>query len=232
MVCPEKTIPKCTKVILCDIAGTTTSIEFIKDVLFKFASDNIQSFLELNWNKEEVQHALKLLSNKSTKLEEAVEMVKEKTNKNEMNEGLKVLQGLLYQKGYEKDIRAHVFPDVFPCFQIWSKKFKIAIYSTGSVESQKLLFANTIEGNLSEFIDSYFDLLVGSKTDSCSYSHIAKNLNVQPQNILFLTDSIAEVKAAEKAGCQSFLVVRSASQSKVTDSSLNIISSFDELKIE
>lgn len=76
------------------------------------------------------------------------------------------------------------------CFENWSKDHKIAIYSTGSVESQKLLFTHSTEGDLSAHIINYFDQSVGLKTEASSYVKIAEKLEVKPEEILFLSDDV------------------------------------------
>lgn len=46
------------KVILCDIEGTTTDIQFVKDVLFPYARDNCREFLIQRFEESEIQEII------------------------------------------------------------------------------------------------------------------------------------------------------------------------------
>ncbi|MEL6463241.1 MAG: acireductone synthase [Cyanobacteria bacterium J06621_15] len=91
---------------------------------------------------------------------------------------LKTLQGLIWREGYDKgELKAHVYPD--------------AVYSSGSIAAQKLLFGNTSAGDLTSLFSAYFDTTTGSKKESESYTI--------PQEILFLSNSSQELIAASEA---------------------------------
>lgn len=83
-----------------------------------------------------------------------------------------------------------VFSDVAEALEKWTKTYKIAIYSTGSVDSQKLLFANTVNGDLTAHISNYYDQKVGSKTESDSYKKVAEDLGFKPEEVIFVTDDV------------------------------------------
>jgi enolase-phosphatase E1 len=122
--------------------------------------------------------------------------------------GLKVLQGLIWDEGYRRgDLHGVVFDTVVPAMRRCRAAGKrIAIYSSGSVLAQKLLFSTTPDGNLTTMIDGFFDTGVGAKVEPASYSRIASLLGVAPGEILFLTDATAEVTAARAAGVQAVIV--------------------------
>lgn len=50
---------------------------------------------------------------------------------------------------------------------------KIAIFSSGSIHAQKLLFGYSVEGDLTGLIDGYFDTTTGGKREPESYLRIA-----------------------------------------------------------
>jgi len=82
-----------------------------------------------------------------------------------------------------------VYEDVPEAFQTWcSAGLKIAVYSSGSVAAQKLIFGHSIAGNLQPHLSAHFDTHVGHKQKQQSYDNIAKLLKEEPQEILFLTD--------------------------------------------
>jgi enolase-phosphatase E1 len=83
-----------------------------------------------------------------------------------------------------------------------------AIFSSGSVLAEKLLFANTPAGDLTPYISRFCDTTTGSKTDSHSYQEIAKILQRLPSEIVFISDVITELDAAKSAGTQALLCLR------------------------
>ncbi|XP_030374988.1 enolase-phosphatase E1 isoform X2 [Scaptodrosophila lebanonensis] len=123
---------------------------------------------------------------------------------------LKTLQGLIWAKGYTAgQLKGHVYEDVPVTFQSWREAgLIIAVYSSGSVAAQKLIFGHSIAGNLLPHISAHFDTHVGHKQQEESYTNIAKALNVPPEEVLFLTDVVGEAAAARAAGMQSVILQR------------------------
>lgn len=74
---------------------------------------------------------------------------------------------------------------------LWANGKRVCVYSTGSVQSQQLLFTHSTEGDLSSHITEYFDQSVGLKTDAESYKTIVEKLQCKPDEVVFLTDSVA-----------------------------------------
>jgi enolase-phosphatase E1 len=122
---------------------------------------------------------------------------------------LKSLQGKIWKAGFESgELKGTLFDDVAEAFRRWAATGKVAIYSSGSVEAQKLLFGHTDYGDLTPMIAGYFDTRTGPKTEAASYAAIAEAMEVAHEEVLFLSDSIRELDTAREAGCQSRLVVR------------------------
>ncbi|CAH2000660.1 unnamed protein product [Acanthoscelides obtectus] len=231
---PAITFEKCTVIVL-DVAGTTSSNSFIKDTLSPYVTKQGEEFLKEKWEDETVKAAVKQLKDDISDAEGAFKLLKELTEKEDSNEGLKTLQGLICKKGYESgDLKGHVFADVPAALESWSKARKVAIYSTGSVESQKQLFSHTVEGDLSKHISKYFDQSTGSKTESSSYEKVAKELETKAEEVLFITDSAEEGKAAKTAGMHVALVKREGNESLPEDAAkeFTVISSFKEISFE
>ena len=84
----------------------------------------------------------------------------------------------------------------------------VGIYSTGSVQAQKLLFQYSVAGDLTPYFSHYFDTNVGGKKESNSYRTIAQQLQLPAESILFLSDVEAELDAAAEAGLQVTQLVR------------------------
>ena len=105
----------------------------------------------------------------------------------------------------------------------------IAIYSSGSVLAQRLLFENTEAGDLTRYISNYFDTNVGGKKEKESYARIATKLNLSSSKILFISDVIAELDAARAAGMQTILSVRPGNAPPTNEPAHPIIHSFEIL---
>ena len=124
--------------------------------------------------------------------------------------GLKLLQGLIWKEGYESGrLRGQVFADVPPAFAAWRRAgVRLRIFSSGSVLAQRLLFSTTPEGDLTVFLEGFHDLATGPKHEPASYRAIAAAFALGPEEVLFLSDSTAELDAAAAAGLETRLAVR------------------------
>lgn len=217
-----------------DIEGTTTSLRFIKDVLFPYIKRHVAKYLRERWHSEEVIATLARLirqeerdtkdglhppkiwklteTNDLTKIiDSIVSNVIWQMDSKRHNTALKQLQILVWVYGYENnELQGHVYEDVPVSFRKWrSMGIRLFAYSTGMAVAQQLLFSNSTQGNLLNMIENYFDILVGSKTQASSFKKIATNyMNVSPNQVLFITDSVEEARAAKEAGCQVVIVQR------------------------
>jgi len=225
--------------ILLDIEGTTTPIAFVHDVLFSYARGHVREFLNANAEKEEVRADIALLSdehvddlgkggNPPPLVADYVEWLIALDRK---STGLKSLQGKIWRKGYEEgSLKSQVFADVAPAFERWhARGLSINIFSSGSVLAQKLLFAHTEAGDLTQFIDGYFDTNVGKKSEAESYRRISEQMKLPPQNILFISDVIAELNAAHDAGMKAWLSIRPGNTPQDNLNSYPVILTFDPL---
>ena len=75
----------------------------------------------------------------------------------------------------------------------------------------------------------YFDTNIGNKKEIKAYQNIAVALNINPENILFLSDVVTELDAAKTAGYQTILLVRE----KISEQSdrHTIVNNFDQIII-
>ena len=78
---------------------------------------------------------------------------------------------------------------------------RLAIFSSGSVLAQQMLFRTTTFGDLTRWISAFFDTSVGPKISPDSYRSIATALHCAPGHILFVSDTATELAAARAAGC-------------------------------
>ncbi len=199
--------------ILTDIEGTTSSISFVKDVLFPYARRELPRFVREHGHEPEVRHWLDAVATENGSIcddEVIAETLQGWIDQDRKHTALKALQGMIWMEGYRsRDFTAHMYPDVAPQLQAWHDAgHRLAVYSSGSVPAQKLLFGNSDAGDLSALFSGYFDTEVGNKRDADSYRLLADALNRSPGDILFLSDVIAELDAARVAGMRTVLLDR------------------------
>jgi enolase-phosphatase E1 len=215
------------RAVLLDIEGTTTPIAFVHEVLFSYARTHAREFLESNFESDEVrsdismlrqEHALELSGDPSllvndsraSEIESIAGYVEWLIARDRKSTGLKSLQGKIWRQGYlQGSLKSQLYADVAPAFERWHRAgLSINIFSSGSVLAQQLLFAHTEAGDLTGFINKYFDTNVGKKSEAESYRRIARELNFQPTEIVFISDIAAELDAASQAGMKTLLAIR------------------------
>jgi enolase-phosphatase E1 len=199
--------------ILTDIEGTTSSISFVKDVLFPYARRALPAFVMRHGDEPEVRRWLDAAAadlGGACSDDTIVEALQGWIDEDRKHTALKALQGMVWADGYGRaDFTAHVYPDAPVALRRWHEHgHRLAVYSSGSVPAQKLLFAHTDAGDLSPLFDAWFDTEVGGKRDPESYVRIADRLHVPAAKVLFLSDVVAELDAARAAGMRTMLVDR------------------------
>ncbi|MCC6622876.1 MAG: acireductone synthase [Deltaproteobacteria bacterium] len=184
-----------------DIEGTTTSIAFVYDVLFPYARAAIPAFVATRWHDPEVRFAATLMGADASP-EAAIERALALMDGDVKDTGLKLLQGLVWADGYgEGQILGHVYPDVAPAFEaLRARGVTLAIYSSGSVAAQKLIFGRSEAGDLTRLLSGFFDTTTGPKKIADSYRTIVGCFGVAPADALFFTDNLDEARAAREAG--------------------------------
>jgi enolase-phosphatase E1 len=225
-----------TRIILTDIEGTTSSISFVKDVLFPYARERLPAFVETHADEAEVQHwlheAAKEAGLVSASQQEIIEMLVGWIDADRKSTALKALQGMIWKEGYASgEFRSHVYPEVPAQLRRWrSQGQRLYVYSSGSVQAQQLLFGHTDAGDLTALFDGYFDTETGAKRDVESYRRIAAAIAAEPSDILFLSDIVEELDAARAAGLQTTLLARSPATCN-PDASHRCVADFDAIVI-
>jgi enolase-phosphatase E1 len=203
-----------TQAILTDIEGTTSSISFVKDVLFPYARERLPAFVVTRADDPDVQHwlheAAKEAGLVSATQQEIIDLLIGWIDADRKSTALKALQGMIWQDGYANgEYRAHVYAEVPARLRAWHAAGKrIYVYSSGSVPAQKLLFAHTEAGDLTPLLSGYFDTETGAKRDAGSYRRIAEAIGVPAAEVLFLSDIVEELDAAKAAGMRTTLLAR------------------------
>jgi enolase-phosphatase E1 len=219
--------------ILLDIEGTTTPISFVYDVLFPFARAHAREHLvaeDLTRLRGEYEGDVAQGMRPPAWSDPPIEYVYWLMDHDRKSTALKGLQGKIWLEGYTRgELHGEVFADVPPALARWrGLGTDVRIFSSGSVLAQRLLFSTTTAGDLTVFLNGYFDTTTGPKNEPSSYGKIAHEFGVSQKEILFLSDVTRELDAAREAGMQTRLCVRPGNHPQPPHSH-PLISSFDEV---
>lgn len=220
------------KAIVTDIEGTTSSILFVKDVLFPYARANLAGFIRSHTNDPQVKTLLKDVCKEvgsEMPAEQIITQLIQWIDEDKKATPLKSLQGLIWEAGYRQgDFKGHIYPDAAANLKAWKAQgLDLYIYSSGSVYAQKLLFAHTEYGDLTPLFSGYFDTHIGSKQEQQSYGNIAAQLAMPANQLLFLSDIKEELDAAKAAGFQTIWLNRDSAPDP--QAGHRQVSSFDQI---
>lgn len=199
--------------IVTDIEGTTSSLSFVKDVLFPYAREHMARFIHEQAGNPAVRDQLSAVSEAAGRPlsdDEACAQLIHWIDEDRKITPLKTLQGLIWEAGYRRgDFQGHVYTDAVEHLREWKTKgIALYVYSSGSVHAQKLLFGHTAVGDLNPLFSGYFDTTIGGKRETESYRRIAEAIRLPPTSILFLSDIREELDAAIAAGLRACWLVR------------------------
>jgi enolase-phosphatase E1 len=220
------------KAIVTDIEGTTSSIDFVHKELFPYASQQLPAFVREHQHDLSVVPLLKevasLFDRPEADIEELIAVLLQWIKDDNKATPLKVLQGLIWEHGYKTGaFTGHMYDDAVRMLKQWfSRGIDLYVYSSGSVAAQKLLFGYSDAGDLTGLFKGYFDTRIGHKREAKSYQAIVSQLAMPAQEILFLSDVVEELDAAEQAGMQTIQLVR---EQGMTTGTHDIVQSFDEI---
>ena len=194
-----------TKAILTDIEGTTSSLSFVHDTLFPYARARLPAYVVANGGDLSQYLAWMDADAKVTELKD--------------------VQGRIWAAGYAAGkLTGHVYRDAAEALRRWHGEGRtLAVFSSGSVAAQKLIFGHSDQGDLSPLFSSWFDTTTGPKREAMSYVLIADALGVSPVDVLFLSDVAGETDAAKAAGMRALLIDR--------EGGVGDIASFDEVML-
>jgi enolase-phosphatase E1 len=200
--------------ILTDIEGTSSSISFVKDILFPYARIQMDAFIRAHEQEPEVARLLNAARTEAgdpeMDLAPLITTLQCWIDEDRKATPLKALQGLIWEAGYRSGaFRGHIYPDALDALRHWKAAgLELYVYSSGSVYAQKLLFANTDYGDLTPLFSGYFDTGIGAKAEAGSYRRIAAELSIAASSTLFLSDIEQELDAARAAGMKTLWLVR------------------------
>ena len=224
------------KVILVDIEGTISPISFVKEVMFPYSKKKLEEFLKNNFEKPEIKEIISEIEKivgKKLSLDEVIEILKKWIDEDKKITPLKEIEGYIWEEGFKTgELKAPLFEDAYNKLKEWKDKgYKIYIYSSGSVKAQKLFFSHSIYGNILNLFNGHFDTKIGNKKEKNSYLRIAQEIGAKPEDIIFLSDSLEEIKAAKEAGLQVIKVSRDGETDWIDNLDIKQIKDFSEIDI-
>lgn len=233
--------------VLLDVEGTTSSIRFVYDVMFPYVREHLDRFLESHWTDPELEDSLLLLANdlgyssvdawldqgsSDEKRKQVRRSVIEMMDQDQKATGLKQLQGMIWKDGFTSgQLVAHLYDDVLPTLRKWrNDNIELRIYSSGSIAAQKLFFGHTEHGNLLDLFAGHYDTTIGNKKESNSYQKIVADIGLPSHSVVFISDVVDELAAAEQAGLQTVLSARPDNPAQPVHH-FDAIERFDQLQL-
>jgi enolase-phosphatase E1 len=231
--------------VLLDVEGTTTPVDFVFKTLFPFARERALSFLAAHSTEPAVAGDVLGLRDEHARDAAAgnapppwrdddppaiAAYARWLMDQDRKATALKALQGRIWEEGFRTGaLVGAVYPDVPVAFARWTEAGRtLAIFSSGSVLAQRLLFGHSTEGDLTPYLSGYFDTTTGPKREPSSYEAIATALGKAPKDVFFLSDVTAELDAAQRAGMDTALCLREGGP-EAASGGHPVIRSFDEV---
>ncbi len=227
-------MPGMTEAVLTDIEGTTSSLSFVKDVLFPYSRSRMADFVRHHASEPAVRAQLdevRRLARAQLSDEQVITQLMRWIDEDKKLTSLKALQGMIWEAGYRNGVfKGHVYEDAARNLRKWKEQgLRLYVFSSGSVQAQKLIFGYSEFGDLTPLFSGYFDTNIGNKRDALAYQQIAKKIGLPPAEILFLSDIKEELDAARAAGKQTIQLVREGATD--TRTTHRQVSNFDEIEI-
>jgi enolase-phosphatase E1 len=240
---PEGPVDVTAACVVLDIEGTTSPTSAVLGGLYDYARPRLGPWIAAHADDPEVARAVADIRQSAglkddAPDEEVVRVLHEWMDADVKATPLKALQGQIWAEGFDAgELTAQFFPDVAPALHAWHESgVKLAVFSSGSVASQRPWFRHTDAGDLSGLVDDWFDTAnAGPKRETASYHRIAERIEQAlgvPSGLVFLSDVPAELDAAAAAGWAAVGVSRPGEPQEHADfGSHPVVASFADLTV-
>ena len=229
------------RAIVTDIEGTTSSIRFVKEVLFPYAAAKLPDFIRAHRNDPAVRAQLDAAADEGAisrdDIEAIIALLLQWIRDDRKATPLKSLQGMVWDAGYRDGAyKAHVYDDAVAALRKWHRDgMALYVYSSGSIHAQQQFFRFSEAGDLTPLFSGYFDTTSGPKREQGSYCVIAQAIGVDPAELLFLSDIVEELDAARAAGFHTCWLVRpqdtTATPAQWQGSVHPVVTSFEQIRL-
>ena len=195
--------------VVTDIEGTTTPIAFVHQMLFPYAREALPALLARRDADPAVAGALDAVRSLAPGRDPLAQLL-DWMDADAKVTPLKTLQGIAWRDGYETGrLVGALYPDVAPALRAWHRSgTRLAVYSSGSEEAQRLIFGHSDAGDLGPLFEAFLDTRIGAKREPASYAELLRRQGVVPERTLFLSDTEAELDAATRSGLLTCQLVR------------------------
>lgn len=199
--------------IVTDVEGTVVPYRFFREELAGYVRDQAAAFVEVHGARDAVREALNSLCREAgldPSPSVAVACFVQCSAQERGSATCRTLAALIAEEGYRKgELQGSIYDDAARNLQRWHDEgLRLYAYSRQSIVLQQGLFAHSDHGDLSGIFSAYFDTLSGYKQESSSYEIITSEIGGRAGDILYLSDTAAELDAAKAAGMQTRLVRR------------------------
>lgn len=223
--------------VLLDIEGTTCPVSFVSDTLFPYAASQLETYLNAHsgeaaiqallaeveqlWGEDTDPQAQRLHrdAKRNAWADDGINSIEPRSVipylqwlilADRKLTPLKDLQGRIWAEGYARGaLHGPLFEDVLPALQAWAAQgLALAVYSSGSIQAQQLLYGHSNGGDLRFLFSHWFDTRTGRKQEVSSYTRICELMQTSAERVLFISDAIAELDAASAAGINAIFSKR------------------------
>lgn len=216
------------RAIVFDILGTASKSGFLERVLFPFLKVNLETYINTHWdkadfiklyqriqdqsvdfNKQEVSTPVVVDHESPQAKSTLLQFINFVTDNGVNSPAVTQLRFKVWFEGYQQSrLRTPIYADVPAGLKRWyAEGIKFYVFSNTWVEAQKALLRNTNHGDLTNLIAGHFDNDFGSLTEVDSWRRFCSQIQQSPNNVLFLTKSPPEGRAAQDAGLSVCLVL-------------------------
>ncbi len=216
--------------LLLDIEGTTCPVSFVSNVLFPFAKQELSDYIKQHWDQSPHNEAIKAakkewlddqylgsnqikqqaMKGETEEIDGLIQYLKHLISIDKKSTALKDLQGKIWEEGYNNGkLKSQLFPETAECLRKWREQgLTLSVYSSGSIQAQKLLYRHSPAGDLEKLFSHWFDTHTGPKKSTESYTTIAERLQSSPNKIWFVSDNGTECDSARAAGMHTLFSLR------------------------
>lgn len=223
------------RAVLLDIEGTVSSPCFFKNILRPYAEAHFREYISSHLSDPEVDQAFEqarqMTGGPFANTDAVLKTLENWFHQGKKAKPLSLLLTKVWEHGYTQgEIQGHLYRDAYLNLRAWRMRgIPLYVYSSKCEAEQRLLLFYSMYGNIITYFEQFFDGSIGKKTERSSYLAVAEAMELEPSQILFLSDSRTELKAAEAAGMQVLMVCRDGA---IACPSLRSIASFDDIDLQ
>ncbi len=200
--------------LIADVEGTIGPVAFVREVLFPYARQALPDYLRRHAGEPSVAPLIEAAAAEAGTapgdLDAVIRALIGWIDSDRKVTPLKALQGRVWEHGYAAgDYTAPVYPDALTFIADCNARgIAVYLYSSGSIQAQRLYCRHSTAGDIRPYIAGYFDTTSGGKLDAASYAGIAGAIGCDPGRIVFASDHGPELSAAAQAGLQTLQLLR------------------------